>query len=229
MKNKNKQENAIIKNSTYYRRQRIRREAFRKARNKYSLIVTLLVIMPASFIGYSGQRLEKDIATVQTGILNDTARLEAIKTENDEHRKDDKAMQTYATDLANLGKMGEEIKKASVEFSETTEEAVKLQGLILGIANAESSMGKKYYVAYDANCHNLWGLKGGNMTKRGDGSSLRCFLNEEAGARTMAKTLKLYYLNEGKDTPEKIVVKYVGAQWGEYHDQWVANVKKYIK
>ena len=218
-----------LKNSTYYRQKRIRREAIKKAKRKYGLIVLLLLVLPACFIGYNGYRLAQEQADVQRAILTDTARLEAIKAKNEVIIEEAQTLSAYDEELAKLGVMGREIKEASIEFGADADEAVKLQGLMIGIANAESSLGKKYHVAYDANCHNWWGLKGGNMAKRGDGSSLRCFINEEAGARTMAKTLKLYYLNEGKDTPDKIVVKYVGTKFGQYHDQWVANVQKYVK
>lgn len=217
------------KNSTYYRRKNARKQAIKQAKRKYSLVLFFLLIVPSLIIGYYAYQLALDLKAVQTVITSDTARLEAIRGLNEKIKADKVLLGEYETELATLGTMGEAIKKASLEFGQDAEEAVKLQGLMIGIANAESSLGKKYHVEYDKNCHNWWGLKGGNMTKRGDGSSLRCFLNEEAGARTMAKTLKLYYLNEGKDTPEKIVVKYVGANWGIYHDQWVANVQKYAR
>lgn len=103
--------------------------------------------------------------------------------------------------------------------------------LIYGIANAESGMGKYFYNEYDRdNCHNLWGLKGGNTNKRiaTEGSYLRCFNDEVAGARTVAKTLREYYLNEGRDTPEKIVSKWVGSRHTKYHDDWVKNVNKIL-
>ena len=217
------------KNSTYYRNKRIRKEKTKRAIRKYALILVLLLITPASVIGYFSLQLTQEQNAVQRAIVEDTARLDALRGQNEAMQEDQETMQTYAGDLANLGTMGEAIRKASEEFGQNADEAVQLQGLMLGIAKAESSLGKNYANAYDVNCHNWWGLKGGNMTKRGDGSSLRCFINDEAGARTMAKTLKLYYLNEGKDTPEKIVVKYVGSKWGIYHDQWVANVKTYVE
>ena len=218
------------KNSTYDRRKRIRKEAIKKAKRKYGLMVAVLLIIPSLFIGYHSHQLTLELEAVQAGVLSDTARLEAIRAQNEEIKQDNQLLATYEAELAQIGAMGEAIKKASLEFGQDAEEAVQLQGLMLGIANAESSMGVNFAVDYDrVNCHNWWGLKGGNMARRGDGSSLRCFVSDEAGARTMAKTLKLYYLNEGKDTPEKIVVKYVGAKWGIYHDQWVTNVQKYVQ
>ena len=110
-----------------------------------------------------------------------------------------------------------EIKLAAEEFDVP-------EGLILGIAQAESSMGKNFYNAYDKeNCHNWWGLKGGNERLRED-SYLRCFKDNKAGARTMAKLLREYYLDEGKDTPEKIVRKYVG----RYDENWVKIVNSFF-
>jgi hypothetical protein len=122
------------------------------------------------------------------------------------------------------------IYNASIEFDVP-------EWLILGIANAESAMGKSFAHSYDFNCHNWWGLKGGNMTKRQDGSYLRCFISDEAGARTVAKTLRLYYLDEGRDTPEKICQKWIGSTFanveqdnGYTHcENWVYNVNQYNK
>lgn len=120
------------------------------------------------------------------------------------------------------------IRNASKEFNVP-------EWLITGIANAESGMGKYFAVAYDRdNCHNWWGLKGGNMKKRADGSYLRCFIDDEAGARTVAKTLRKYYLDEGRDTPEKICQKWIGGKFanvkqpnGKTHcENWVSNVNK---
>ena len=217
------------KNSTYYRRKKARRERIRQAKRKYGVMLLLLLILPSLFIGYSAYQLTEDLKAVQEDITAPSPVYEAIKAQNEDLKQENEILARYDKELASLGSMGQAIKNAGEEFGQDAEEAVKLQGLMIGIANAESSLGKKYHVAYDANCHNWWGLKGGNMEKREDGSYLRCFISDEAGARTMAKTLKLYYLNEGKDTPEKIVVKYVGASWGQYHDAWVANVKKYAR
>jgi hypothetical protein len=117
------------------------------------------------------------------------------------------------------------IKSASKEFNVP-------ERLIIGIANAESGLGKHFYNSYDKNnCYNLWGLKGGNTYKRitSEGSWLRCFNDHLSGARTVAKTLRLYYLDEKRDTAEKISVKYVGANQSKYHKQWVANVNRYYK
>lgn len=221
---------ALKKGSTYYRHKNARKKKIKQAKRKYGLMVLLLLIVPSLIIGYSAYQLEKELKDVQTGITEDTARLEAIRGQNEALKEDQLILNTYKEELDALGTMGEAIRKAGIEFGQSAEEAVQLQGLMLGIANAESSLGKNFVVDYDKyNCHNWWGLKGGNMTNRDDGSSLRCFISDEAGARTMAKTLKLYYLNEGKDTPEKIVTKYVGSYWGKYHDVWVNNVKKYLK
>jgi hypothetical protein len=125
--------------------------------------------------------------------------------------------------LDELGAMGKAISDASNEFGVPWE-------LMVGIANAESSLGKNFYNEYDkSNCHNWWGLKGGNMAMRKDGSWLRCFSDEQSGARTLAKTLKNYYLAEGRVTAEQIAVKYVGRNQTPHHKQWVANVNKYYK
>ena len=112
------------------------------------------------------------------------------------------------------------IRQASIEFNVP-------EMLIIGIANAESGLGRNFYKESDKACNNWWGLKGGNMELRKDGSYLRCFGNELSGARTVAKTLRLYYLDEGKDTPEKIANKWVGKNQSEYHEIWIKNVRKF--
>ena len=77
------------------------------------------------------------------------------------------------------------------------------------------------------NCHQWWGLKhpDSNIMKIriSEGSWLRCLNNELSGARTIAKTLRLYYLDEGKITPEQISAKWVG----RYSENWIKNVRKY--
>jgi len=104
--------------------------------------------------------------------------------------------------------------------------------LVLGIANAESGMGKYFYNEYDReNCHNLWGLKGGNTATRiaKEGSYLRCFNDEVAGARTVAKTLKNFYIDEGRTTPEEICQKWIGAKHAKKNcPEWVKNVNKIL-
>ena len=100
--------------------------------------------------------------------------------------------------------------------------------LILGIAKAESSYGRYFVNPADKECNNLWGLKGGNTALRikNEGSYIRCFNDKLAGARTVAKTLRNYYLDEGKDTPEKICQKWIGSKYASIKcDEWVANVK----
>jgi len=212
---------------TYYMRRK-KKMARDRAKAKYINMVIFLLIIPAIVILYHVDSLR----TAQNELIesiSDNSTIEVLRNRSEALRAKNETLSKYDESLAKLGNMGQAIKRAGVEFGESDEEAIKLIGLMVGIANAESSMGTKYVVDYDKNCHNLWGLKGGNMTNRDDGSSLRCFISDDAGARTMAKTLKLYYLNEGRDTPEKIVTKYVGSKWTQYHDVWVGNVNKYFK
>ena len=147
-------------------------------------------------------------------------KLDELIKENQEIRTDDEEKLSYKE------KMFKAIKEASEEFDVP-------EGLILGIAKAESSMGENFYNEYDKdNCHNWWGLKGGNTNKRieTEDSYLRCFNNEISGARTVAKTLRNYYLDEGKDTPEKIAYKWIGSEHCSTHcKNWINNVKKYYK
>lgn len=115
------------------------------------------------------------------------------------------------------GRMFDAIKRASQEFD------VPLD-LLIGIANAESSLGTSFQFRYDHNCHNWWGIK----KLRKDGSYLRCFLSEKAGARTAAKLLRSYYLDEGYTTIEDICRKWIGHGSSEMNcPRWIRNVRQY--
>jgi hypothetical protein len=212
--------------SYYQRKQKRLRRA--RAKKKYALIVIFLLILPAMMIEYHVKNLQaSQDATIRA--ISDNSVIEAIKTRTEALRAKQEKLDKYDEELESLGTMGAEIKRAGIEFGDDEDEAQRLIGLMIGIANAESSLGKNFVIEYDKNCHNWWGLKGGNMIRRNDGSSLRCFLSEQAGARTTAKTLKLYYLNEGRTTPEKIANKWVGRNQTAHHTQWVRNVNYYYK
>jgi hypothetical protein len=114
-------------------------------------------------------------------------------------------------------RMFDEMKRASQEFDVPLE-------LLIGIANAESSIGTSFRFHYDHNCHNWWGIK----KMRSDGSHLRCFLTEKAGARTAAKLLRNHYLDEGYITIEDICHKWIGDQFsGMNCPRWIRNVIYY--
>src|SRR3990167_5093209 len=70
--------------------------------------------------------------------------------------------------------------------------------LLQGIAGAESSYGSNFYNQEDVNCFNWWGTKTADRevmkVRISEGSWLRCYFNELAGARTQAKMLKNFYL-----------------------------------
>lgn len=97
--------------------------------------------------------------------------------------------------------------------------------LIIGIAYAESSLGRAFYQDYDKdNCSNFWGIKASTPTgQRADGSWLRCYLAPEYGINSMAQLLARGYKNM---TPEQMVCKYVGKSCSP---SWVKNVNKYYK
>ena len=94
---------------------------------------------------------------------------------------------------------------------------------IIGIASAESSIHKNYGLAYDKqHCHNPWGIL--NVKKiRNDGSRLRCYHSWGYSCDDMARILRSFYLNEGKNSPEKMVRKYVG----EKDSSWIRAVSEY--
>lgn len=226
LKNKNKKQKIERPLESYY----LKTKRLKKRRNtirKYALITFFFLVVPAVIILYVIFEARKDDKQLLDSILSNPT-IEVIKTRTEAKQAEKEEVSKYDSILSELGTMGQAIKSAGEEFGENTEEKLKLIGLMIGIANAESSLGKNFVFNYDKeNCFNWWGLKGGNMTSRKDGSSLRCFSNETAGARTIAKTLKLYYLDEEKDTPEKIAYKYVGKNWTQYHGVWISNVNKF--
>lgn len=82
----------------------------------------------------------------------------------------------------------------------------------LGIANAESSFNR-------FKCNNPWGIDTGR------GNDPRCYDTIEHSVNGFSQLIKYYYLNEGKNTAETMVRKYVG--W--VNEDWVVNVKRYYK
>lgn len=111
--------------------------------------------------------------------------------------------------------MHKEIHDAAIEFNVP-------ESLILGIAKAESSMGTHYAHDYDYNCHNWWGIR----KVRDDGSYLRCFNDDRAGARTAASLLSRRYVSQGLNTPEEICPVWIGPAFAKQNcPHWIENVK----
>jgi len=219
MKNKNKKQFE----SYYLRRKKVLKRS--RTIRKYVLVTVLLGLMPSMII--NSNRLSLEHAQNELiGSIADNQAINLLRTRTEAHRAENDKLNKYDDILETMGVMGQEIKNAGIEFGDGIDEQVKLIGLSIGIANAESTLGKHFVTSYDKNnCFNFWGIK----KIRADGSFLRCFNDEKAGARTEANLLKRLYLNEGLDTPEKIVNKYVGSKWTQYHDHWLSNVNKYYE
>jgi Ulp1 family protease len=94
-------------------------------------------------------------------------------------------------------------------------------GLLLGIANAESSLGTNWYGCQHS--FNAWGIKG--KPAESCNSHIKHYDSWIEAADDVARILRTYYLDEGKDTPERIVRKYVG----RYSENWVRNVSNYYR
>lgn len=92
--------------------------------------------------------------------------------------------------------------------------------LIVGIAKAESTMGKAFVYQTDKSNYNYWGIKpkGGRRT---DGSYLAWYETPEQAVQECARLLRECYLDRGLDTPEEIVTKYVG----RYSQNWINTVR----
>lgn len=109
------------------------------------------------------------------------------------------------------------MKRASQEFQ------VPLD-LLIGIANAESSLGTSFQLHYDHSCNYWWGIR----KAREDGSYLRCFMSEKAGASIAAKLLRNHCLDEGYTTVEDICRKWIGHKASEMRcASWVRDVRQY--
>jgi len=92
--------------------------------------------------------------------------------------------------------------------------------LIIGIADAESSLGRAFYLDYDVNCHNYWGIKP-PAGQRDDGSYLRCYYTDEYGIKSIAALLARRYKGQ---TPEQMCGVYVQP----CNPDWLRKVNEYV-
>ena len=128
------------------KKQKQKREEFK--RQIYIIIMALCVA--GLVVNCYSIRLGQEIAKITPAEAIVYRALEKPETLNQEIKK---------VEEAEVAGMEGAIKKASAEFGVP-------EWLIIGIANAESGMGKYFAVDYDrVNCPNWWGLKGGNMQK----------------------------------------------------------------
>jgi hypothetical protein len=86
--------------------------------------------------------------------------------------------------------------------------------LLVAIAQQESNLGKKM----PANCNNAWGY---GIHSRGT----LCFDSWEEGVETVANGLKTKYIDQGLDTPEKIMAKYTPLSSGS----WAYGVNQFLE
>lgn len=93
--------------------------------------------------------------------------------------------------------------------------------LLLGIANAESSLGTNWFGCKFS--YNAWGVKG--QPAETCNGHIKSYGSWVDAADDVARILRHYYLDEGRITPEQIVRKYVGWQ----NDDWVRNVRNYYQ
>lgn len=94
--------------------------------------------------------------------------------------------------------------------------------LVIGLAYAESGLGKHYYKAYDKDhCSNAWGIKP-PQGRRADGSYLRCYNDWQSGINSIVGLLSRRYADQ---TPEQMCGVYVQP----CHQNWLDNVNKFYK
>ncbi|PIY95815.1 MAG: hypothetical protein COY66_05780 [Candidatus Kerfeldbacteria bacterium CG_4_10_14_0_8_um_filter_42_10] len=109
--------------------------------------------------------------------------------------------------------------KAIVETANTQGVSWKL---IIGLAYAESSLGRSYWFPYDKeNCHNYWGIKP-PAGRRADGSYLRCYYTDQDGINSIVGLLSRRYRDQ---RPEQMC----GVYKKPCEQHWINNVNKYYK
>lgn len=93
--------------------------------------------------------------------------------------------------------------------------------IVIGIAKAESSLGKHYVYPYDVNCANAWGIKppGG---RRDDGSYLRCYYTWQDGINSIVGLLARRYKDQ---TPEQMCGIYVVP----CNENWLRTINNYYQ
>lgn len=95
--------------------------------------------------------------------------------------------------------------------------------LIVGIAKAESNFGTDFYHWKDYRNYNYWGIKPSGGIRK-DGSYLAWYSSPEEGVNEISRIIKENYIDQGFDTVEKIMTKYVGPD----SPRWVATVKSVL-
>ena len=81
--------------------------------------------------------------------------------------------------------------------------------LIVGVAKAESTFGTNFYHWRDYRNYNFWGIKPSGGVRE-DGSYLKWYNSPDEAVNDFARILKENYIDQGLDTVDEIVVKYVG-------------------
>ncbi len=204
------------KKRIYMTKKRKSQKRFNDGVVKYLAIITFLLILPSEFIRVEAKKLNME--------LDEAFKVEMTQTiEPYQNTLKSTNIDKYDGILDELGDMGEAIKKSAIEYGENEAEIDLIIRLTLGIANAESSMGKKFYKESDKDCRNWWGIR----KVRKDGSWLRCYSTPLEGANDFAIIIKNFYIDEGKTTPNKIANKYVGNKWSKFHASWINNVNEY--
>ena len=125
-------------------------------------------------------------------------------------------------DLLNVDCVEEHEKADLFEASRVASEKWNVPyELMLGIAFAESSLGKNFVGCEHS--FNAWGITPAGQEAEECNGHLRKYDNWIEGADDTARILRNYYFDEGLDTPEKIVYKYVG--WN--NQDWIKNVREF--
>lgn len=99
--------------------------------------------------------------------------------------------------------------------------------ILIGIANAESSKGTNFWGCEFS--YNAWGVKphyapdGTFYGNEECNRHLAKYPNYVVAADDVARILRTKYFDQGLDTPEKIVKRYVG----NYSESWIHNVKNH--
>ena len=109
------------------------------------MIKTCILLTAVFFSHYAIYQAGNETVTGQGedySTINHNHIMQLFEERREAHRAENAKLDQYDDILSTLGTMGQEIKKASIEFGVDNDEALLLMGLSIGIANASQDANK---------------------------------------------------------------------------------------
>jgi hypothetical protein len=105
----------------------------------------------------------------------------------------------------------------------------KVAAFLIGIAKKESSWGEHVPVLDGQDCYNYWGYRGQRKLMGTGGHT--CFNSRKDAVDTVAKRIATLVNDNGKDTPEKMILWKCGSGCSGTADEkkWISDVEMYYK